>query len=157
MDSHDNKTLRLADDLTLQPFDPLVQESLAFARDLALIQGHTTVRSVHLAVGLIMQRSSLTVEALESCNLNVDRFCLALLRMIRATALPENCNGHTSLSNTSRKILERAVVLIQSQGTLCVSEKHLWRAILMETRGVVFQALDELGVVEAIASRLDCV
>lgn len=157
MESPDDKTLRLSDDLTIQPFDSLVRESLSFAHDLAMIQGHTTVRSVHLAVGLIMQRSNLTVEAIESCNLNVDRFCLALLRMIRATALPDNFTGPTSLSNTSRKILERAVVLIQSQGTLCVSEKHLWRAILMETRGVVFQAMDELGVVEAIASRLDCV
>ena len=155
MDYPNEHTIRRSEDMTVQPFDPVVQQSLAFSREFALIQGHTVVRSVHLVVGLISQRSPLTVAAANECKLSIDRLCLALLRMIRPMVLPDDSDTTTVWSPTTRRVLERAIGLTQSDGTVSVSERHLWRAILMESRGVVFQALDELGIIEAIASRLE--
>lgn len=155
MDSPDERTIRLSEDITVQPFDSTVQQCLNFAREFALIQGHTVVRSVHLVVGLLSQRTELTMAALAECELSSDRLCLALLRMIRPAELPDKASLSTVWSSTTRRILDRSIGLTQGDGVVSVTERHLWRAILMETRGVVFQALDELGVVEAIASRLE--
>jgi len=112
------------------------------------------VRSVHLVVGLVSQQSDLTMAALNECELNFDRLCLALLRMICPERLAGADDSNTTWSTTAKRILERAIGLGQGDSQVRVEERHLWRAILMETRGVVLQALDELGVIEAIASRL---
>jgi hypothetical protein len=75
--------------------------------------------------------------------------------MIRPERLAEVEISNTTWSTTAKRILERAVGLAQGDAQVSVEERHLWRSILMETRGVVFQALDELGMIEAIASRLE--
>lgn len=151
----ESHTAKLSDDRTIQPFDTTVQEALAMARDYALVQGYLEVRSIHLVVGLLSQRTELVKSALADCGLSSERLCLALLRMIRPKELPAYQLPAVGWSPTTRRILEHSIVLAQSEGVVSVNEHQLWRAIFMETQRGIFEALDSLGVVEAIASRLE--
>lgn len=155
IDPPENHTAKLSDDRTIQPFDATVQEGLSLAREYALVQGYLEVRSVHLVVGMISVRTDLMKAALADCGLSAERLGLALLRMIRPKEFPAGSLPAVGWSTSTRRILEHAIVLAQSEGVVCVNEHHVWRSIFQETQRGIFEALDTLGIVEAIASRLE--
>ena len=141
-------TLRLDAESTQEFLDAPVQQALAMAREFALIQGHGEIRSVHLAVGLIGLRTELILNALRHQSLSPDRLCLTLLRLVPPKA-PDDGRTESGLSQRTRLILKRATAIGQSSASACVTERHVWKAILMEPQGIVVQVLRELRLLES--------
>ncbi|MCY2986347.1 MAG: CHAT domain-containing protein [Planctomycetota bacterium] len=139
---------------TCGTWDAAVQSALLAAQEWALIQGHTAVSSVHLAAGLISQRSPLVMAVAQQHQLAPEQLCRTLLRLVRPGELDPHVRTTTGWSKNVQRILDQAGTLGREGGRAAAGERDVWRALLLESSGVVVQALREMGLLRSFTEAM---
>ncbi len=129
--------------MNLNQFTIKSQEAIQKAQEIASVNEHQAIESIHLLKGILTVDENVTPFLLKKLNVDVDVFKKAVDRVIES--LPKVSGGEQYLSRDANEVLQRAPRYLKEFGDEFVSIEHLLLSIL-EVKSTASQLLKDNGV-----------
>ena len=129
--------------MNLNQFTIKSQEAIQKAQEIASVNEHQAIESIHLLKGILTVDENVTPFLLKKLNVDVDVLKKAVDRIIES--LPKVSGGEQYLSRDANEVLQRAPRYLKEFGDEFVSIEHLLLSIL-EVKSTASQLLKDNGV-----------
>jgi ATP-dependent Clp protease ATP-binding subunit ClpB len=131
--------------MNLNQFTIKSQEAIQKAQEVASVNEHQAIESIHLLKGILTVDENVTPFLLKKLNVDVEVFKKAVDRII--DSLPKVSGGEQYLSRDANEVLQRAPRYLKEFGDEFVSIEHLLLSLL-EVKSTASQLLKDNGVIK---------
>jgi ATP-dependent Clp protease ATP-binding subunit ClpB len=129
--------------MNLNQFTIKSQEAIQKAQEVASVNEHQAIESIHLLKGILTIDENVTPFLLKKLNVDVEVFKKAVDRII--DSLPKVSGGEQYLSRDANEVLQRAPRYLKEFGDEFVSIEHLLLSLL-EVKSTASQLFKDNGV-----------
>jgi len=129
--------------MNLNQFTIKSQEAIQKAQEVASVNEHQSIETIHLLKGIITVDENVTPFLLKKLNVNYDTFTKAVGRII--DSLPKVSGGEQYLARDTNEVLQRAPRYLKEFGDEFVSIEHLLLSLL-EVKSTASQLMKDSGI-----------
>ncbi len=129
--------------MNLNQFTIKSQEAIQKAQEVASVNEHQSIETIHLLKGILAVDENVTPFLLKKLNVNFDTFTKAVDRII--DSLPKVSGGEQYLARDTNEVLQRAPRYLKEFGDEFVSLEHLLLSLL-EVKSTASQLMKDNGI-----------